>query len=253
MTIRAVLTGGTPCARPGRCRRRCRGPCAGPCRRWSRARGEHARRRHPLGAAGVHVVGREVGGAVVGDQVQAHEVGQVVQHQRGFDHCGVLQGEAGEAVGEDVIQSGLAAEIPMLQAHHFQRAAGAQFAQGELDAFGDEPLVLVMAVHQYQAGHAVAGELAHGVADQRNQRLPVEAGGAAEMLAAAALGLRLVAIGERGRDPARRPAGRRLRTARWPAARRCPAAGAGRAARWRRRAGIPRGIARAPGARTRPS
>ncbi len=106
----------------------------------------------------------------------------------------MLQGETGEAVGEDISESLLAAEVPVLQAHHLQPGVRPEVAQRELDALGDEPLILVMAEHQHQPAHAVAVELPHGVAHQGTEGRAIQARGAAEVLAAAAFRLRLVAV-----------------------------------------------------------
>lgn len=117
-----------------------------------------------------------------------------MQHQRGLDHRGMLQRETGKAFREDVGQGLLVAEIPVLQAHHLQPGVRPEVAQRQLDALGDEPLVLVMAEHQHQAAHTVAMELTHGVAHQGAQGRAIQAGGTAEVLAAAAFRLRLVAV-----------------------------------------------------------
>ena len=151
---------------------------------------------------GIHVVGRKVGRSVIGDRVEAHQVWVVVQHHRGLDHRRMLQRVAGKAVGEDLGERAGREEVPVLHAHHAQAARRPQLAHRQVDALDQEPLVLVVSVDHDQLAHAVAMKLAHGVAHGRNQRGRIQAGGAGEVLAAAALGLRLEAIGERRRDDA---------------------------------------------------
>ena len=113
---------------------------------------------------------------------------------------------AGEAVRESLGERLRCEEIPVFEAHDGQRRL-AQLAHCEVDAFDQEPLVLVVAIDDHQLPHAVACELAHGIPHRVRKRLRVQAGGAGEVLAAAAFGLRLVAIAQGGSDQARRSAG----------------------------------------------
>jgi hypothetical protein len=83
----------------------------------------------------------------------------------------------------------------------------AAFAKREIDALDQEPLVLVMAVDEYQTLDTMPHELADRIPHLADESRRVEAGGAAEMLAAAAFGLGFIAIGQRRSDNAARCSG----------------------------------------------
>ena len=157
---------------------------------------------HPRGVRRIDVVEREVGGWMVRRPRHVHELRVEVQHDRGLHQAGVFQRPSGEALGPGGLHGLLGDVLPVrdLGDPHVADAVAPETAQREVDAFHQEHVVLVVAVHHRHAAHAVAGELAHDVADHADQGLAVEAGGAGKVVAAAGFRLRLVAVAEGGRD-----------------------------------------------------
>src|SRR5580658_8831116 len=140
-------------------------------------RGEHARGGHPVGARRVDVKGRKLRRRLIGDQIDPDQIGVKMQHQGGLDHGRVLERETWKALRKDGGQRALGTEVPILQSHHRQPCAGA-IAQPQIGPLDEEPLVLIVAVHEHQALDPVSHEFANGVAHLADERGGIEAGGA---------------------------------------------------------------------------
>ena len=167
-------------------------------RRRARARRSRAPGRCPSGRCRRAEVGRRMVGRL--RHVDQRRV--QVEHDRGFHQAGMFERPSGETIGPGSLHRLLADIFPVrnLGDPHVVDAIPPQPPQREVDSFDQKHVVLVVAVDHRHAAHAVASELANDVARHADQGFAVEAGGAGEVVTAARLGLRLVAVTEGGRD-----------------------------------------------------
>src|SRR5689334_8200924 len=180
-------------------------------------RGQGSAGWRPFGLDRVDFVRREAGRRMIDSAVEIHEMGIEVQHERSLEDASMLDRPAGKAIWIETCDRFGRHEVPVRQEHDLRipHTVPAQFLERKVDALHQEPGILVVAVDKHEPACTVARELQDHVLEGRNQRGAIEAGGAWQVVAAARLLMRLVAIGKAGSDQSSDDLGSTARKLHW--------------------------------------
>ena len=128
-------------------------------------------------------LGQLHGGRQVHDAFHAHQVREVLEHERGLHNTAMLDVPSRETIGVQTRDDLLCHEVPVGQEHHLRHAPSRQVAQSQIDTLIDELVVLIVTVDECDPLEAVPCELLHKSTADADDGGGIEAEGADDVVA----------------------------------------------------------------------